>query len=429
MGFAMKKYILFLIATALVSLPGQASAQRQFELIPSISVSETYDDNIDLTQSNEQSDFITTATPALTLNVLTQNTSLGMTYAPSFVWYNDFTENDTTRHRGTVSWDQQLTQRMSFNLTNTYLRSEDPLEDTLDVQGIRQTRNKYWVNTARASVGYVFGAENRLDVGYGRADRNNDEITLDNSVIQTPFANMTYWFNVKNGFQLNYGYTDAKFTRDDNLLASSDYTSNAAGIRYMRRFTPRSTAYLGYTYTTFDYERILPQDYNIHDPYVGLEHAFSPELSFSGSFGWFVKVNEFTKNDDGPTFNLSLTRTFSRGDITIGGTGGWYQESLDPGLLEGGFREYYGGFIRGTYQLLERLGIYAGASYRYEKDRLDLFTSDFIRANCGLRWSFLRWFSMSLEYSFAKSIDDIEIDSYTNNRVMLVLSASKPYKW
>jgi hypothetical protein len=271
MGFAMKKYILFLIATALVSLPGQASAQRQFELIPSISVSETYDDNIDLTQSNEQSDFITTATPALTLNVLTQNTSLGMTYAPSFVWYNDFTENDTTRHRGTVSWDQQLTQRMSFNLTNTYLRSEDPLEDTLDVQGIRQTRNKYWVNTARASVGYVFGAENRLDVGYGRADRNNDEITLDNSVIQTPFANMTYWFNVKNGFQLNYGYTDAKFTRDDNLLASSDYTSNAAGIRYMRRFTPRSTAYLGYTYTTFDYERILPQDYNIHDPYVPMD--------------------------------------------------------------------------------------------------------------------------------------------------------------
>jgi hypothetical protein len=329
---------------------------------------------------------------------------------------------------GSANWEQQLTQRLSFSLNDSYLNSEDPLEDTLDVQGIRQTRNKYWVNTFDGSFGYVFGAENRLDAGYSRADRENDEITLENSVIQTPFTNVTYWFNVKNGIHVNYGYTDAKFTRDDNFPASSDYTSNTAGMRYMRRFTQRSTGYVGYDYTTFDYERLLPQDFDIHNPYVGLEHAFSPEFSFSGNFGWFIKVNEFTENEDGPTFNLSLTRTFSRGNITIGADGGWYMENLDPGLLTSGFSEYYGGFIRGTYQVLERLSIYAGGSYRREKDRLD-FTSDFIRANAGIRWSFLRWFSLSLDYSFADRSGDIEIDSYTSNRVMLILSAAKPYKF
>jgi uncharacterized protein (PEP-CTERM system associated) len=140
-----------------------------------------------------------------------------------------------------------------------------------------------------------------------------------------------------------------------------------------------------------------------------------------------MRVNEITDNDSGPTFTLSLTRTFSRGNITIGGDGGWYEEYLQRGLTSN-FRQYYGGFVRGTYQILERLSFYAGASYRYEKDQLD-FTSDFIRANCGLRWSFLRWFSLSLEYTYADRNDDIEIDSYTDNRVMLILSASKPYRW
>jgi hypothetical protein len=424
----MKKHIVLFVAAALVCLPGFASAQRQFELIPSISAGGTYDDNINLTNTNEQSDYITAVTPSLALNVLTQNTRLGMSYAPSFVWYNDFSENNNTRHLGTVSWEQRLTQYLDFTLTNTYLNSEDPLEDTLDVAGIRQTRNKYWVNTASASFGYVFGAENRLEVGYGREDRENDEITLENSAIQTPFGNVTYWFNVKNGIQVNYGYTDAKFTRDDNFPASSDYTSHTAGMRYMRRFSPRSTAYFGYDYSTFDYERLLPQDFDVHNPYVGLEHAFSPEFSFSGNFGWFIRVNEFTENEDGPTFNLSLTRTFSRGNITIGGDGGWYMESLDPGLLQSGFREYYGGFVRGTYQLLESLSIYAGGAYRWEEDRLDI-TSDFITANCGVSWSFMRWFALSLSYTYAERSDDIEINSYTNNRVMLILSASKPYRF
>jgi hypothetical protein len=421
----MKKYIVLFVAAAIVYLPGSALAQRQVELIPSISVSETYDDNINLTRTNEQSDYITAVTPSLALNVLTQNTRLGMTYAPSFVWYADFDGNNNTRHLGTVGWEQQLTRYLDFTLTDTYLNSEDPLEDETDLRAERTTRNKYWVNTARAEMGYVFGAESRLGVGYGRADRENDDITLDDSKVQTPFANLTHWFNIRHGMALNYTYTDAQFTREGGGTADDDYTGHGAGVRYIHRFNPRTSAYVDYGYTTRDFEGI-EEDYDIHNGSIGFDHAFSPQYSLSAGAGYFIRVNDISENQDGPTFNLALTRTFARGTITIGGDGGWGEEYLDRDGT--GFTKYYGGFARVTYQVLEQVGIYAGASYRQDKDDLDV-QSKFFRGNCGVRWSFMRWFSLALDYTYADRSDDIEINSYKNNRVMLVLSASKPYRF
>jgi hypothetical protein len=419
-----KRMVPIAIALSLLWL-GSAFAQRQIELIPGISVSETYDDNIDLEPDNEKSDYITAATPSLTLNVLSQNTKLGVSYAPSFVWYADFTDNNNTRHLATANWEQQLTQYLSLHFTDTYLNSEDPLEDTTDLQAVRTTRNKYWVNTASASFGYVFGAENRINAGYNREDRENDDVTLEDSEVQTPFADLTYWFDVKNGIGLNYSYTDAEFTRDDSIPADDDYTGHSAGARYIRRFSPHSSGYVAYTYTTRDFDG-LEEDYDVHNGSVGLDHAFSPEYTLTAGAGYFIRVNDISGNQDGPTFDLALTRAFSRGSITVGGDGGWGEEYLERDGT--GFTEYYGGYARGTYQLLERLSAYAGVSYRQDKDEQDV-RSKFLRANCGLRWSFMRWFSLSLDYSYADRNDDVEADSYTNNRVMLVLSASKPYRW
>jgi hypothetical protein len=227
---------------------------------------------------------------------------------------------------------------------------------------------------------------------------------------------------------LTYSYTDVNYSRDDNLPAEDDYTGNAAGIRYNRRFSPHSTGYIGFTYTDRNFDGFT-QDYQVYQGYVGLDHSFSPEYTFAGSIGYYTQVNEITDNNSGPTFTLALTRTFSRGSITIGGDGGWYEEYLQRGIgFTSNFTQYYGGYIRGTYQLLERLSTYAGASYRHDKDQLNI-ASDFITANCGLTWTFLRWFSLSLDYRYADRNDDIEFNSYTDNRVMLILSASKPYKW
>jgi hypothetical protein len=428
----MKSYVSFagvLCIALLLALIVPANAQRQYEFTPSVSVSGTYDDNIFLSPGNEVDDYITSATPSLALSILTQHTDLALRYAPTFVWYDDRDDLDTTRHLGNVTWGQQLTEHFRFDLTDTYLESDDPLEDELDVQGIRRTRNKYWVNTGRAGVGYVFGAENTLDLGYSREDRENDEVTLDDSTAQTPFANLTYWFNVKNGIELTYSYTDVEYSRNNNVSINDDYTGHQPGVRYIRRFNPHSRGYVGYSYATRDFDGIT-EDYVVHDGYVGLEHAFSPQYSVSARAGYFIQVNDVSEEDqDGPTFTASLTRDFARGNITIGGEGGWEEEYLARGFgRTSGFTEYYGGYARITYKVLEPVNIFAGGSYRHDKDELNI-RSDVVRANGGFTWRFLRWFSLTVSYTYADRNDDIESESYTDNRVTATLTAAKPFRW
>jgi hypothetical protein len=409
-------------------LEARAHAQTKIEVTPMITVSETYDDNINLTKTNKVSDYITVATPGIALGLRQEHTDFQLTYAPSFTWYAKNNDQNYIGQSAGLIFGQDLVEGLRFNLSDAYLQSEDPLQDPQNLQGIRQTRNKYWTNVTNASLRYIFGAQSQVNVGYNYNYYQNDEVTLDDSTVQNPYANLTYWFDVKNGGELTYGYTDAKFTRDDGSLAASDYTSNAAGIRYLRRFTPNSTAYVGYNYATYDYARILPQDFKVHNGLVGLDHSFSPEYTVSASLGYFIRVNEITDNQDGPTYTASLIRRFSRGSITVGGNGGWSYENLQQGVgLTTGFSKYYGGYVSGTYEILERMNVYAGLSYRHDKYTLD--SADYFRGNCGVRWDFLRYFYVALDYSYVDRSEDLGINEYTDNRIMLSFGASKLFQW
>ena len=131
---------------------------------------------------------------------------------------------------------------------------------------------------------------------------------------------------------------------------------------------------------------------------------------------------------------------FRRGPATVFGLcptlqplrereGGWGEEYLERGFgTTSGFTEYYGGYARITYQILEPVTIFAGGSYRHDKDELNI-RSDVVRANGGFTWTFLRWFSLTVSYTYAERNDDIELDSYTDNRVTATLTAAKPFRW
>jgi uncharacterized protein (PEP-CTERM system associated) len=148
----------------------------------------------------------------------------------------------------------------------------------------------------------------------------------------------------------------------------------------------------------------------------------------SASLGYFIRVNEITDNQDGPTYTASLTRNFERGNITVGGSGGWSYENLQQGVgLTSGFSQYYGGYVNGRYEILERVNIYAGISYRHDKYTLD--SADYWRGNCGVRWDFLRYFFVALDYSYVDRSEDLGLNEYTDNRVMLSIGASKLFQW
>jgi len=430
----MKRGISILVSfLILLVVSGDCFAQNRFEITPSISVNETYDDNINLTKDNKVDDFITVVTPGIALALVREHTNLQLSYAPSIVKYADRDELDTTRHAANLSFGQDLSQHLRFDLSDSYLQSEDPLEDVGDAQGVRRTRSKYWTNSTQASLGYLFGAENRISAGYGLSYQEADQATsigddtLNNSKIQNPFAVLSYWFDVRNGMELNYRYTKADFSGGDNLSAVNDYIGHGAGGRYIRRFSPQTQAYILYNYSTRDFDG-SSKDFDVHDGSVGLNHAFSPEYSAGAGAGYFVRTSDISEDQDGLSYFASLTKKLARGSVTIGGTGGWAEQYISRDTTSG-FTKYYSGYARGDYQVLEPVVVYANASYRQDKEGITGRTWETLRGNAGLRWTFLRWFALSLDYSYAQRNDDISTADYDVNRVALILTASKLFIW
>jgi hypothetical protein len=408
----------------LLLLPAVGFADYRFELTPRISVSEVYDDNINLDATNEKSDYLTTVSPGINLTMSSQRNSLSLDYSPTWVWYDKNDQNDTVRHAGTLAFGQNVTQHLRFNVTDTYTRSEEPLETYEEVESARSTRNTYQRNTGSVSATYQFGPEDTITFGYSNNYLENEDPTLDDGTIQDPFVSMTYWFNLKNGLDLNYGYTRAIFTRDDGLPPGDDYDGHAAGLAYTYRFTPGTSISLGYNLTTRTFEGIT-EDYRVHEAYAGFGYDFSADLSVSLRGGVFTQKNERSDDETGYTYDASFTKRFNRGSFAIGGRGGWDEAYLEAERR--GFTRFWSANTRLNYRLLERLSAFAGGSFRRDKD-VTYREWKTAGANAGLSLEFLRYFSLSLNYTYAERDDDVDTEDYRVNRVMLILTATKPQR-
>ena len=421
---------MFLGVVLLMLYSAQVSfAQYKFELTPGITVAETYDDNIFLEDDNEDSDYITELSPSLHLNILSQKTVLELEYFPTFVWYQDLDQNDTTRHTANIVFGHDHTEHLRFDLANTYLQSEDPLEETLieGVEAVVRGRNEYQRNTFESSFRYLFGEEDTVTAGYRNSLLENDDDLLDDGTIQTPFVSLTYWLNVKNGVEFDYEYTIANFSNDDESIeAGDDFTGNGAGVRYLYRFTEHTTGSAGYRFTNRRFDG-GSEDYDVHEGLIGFEQAFSPDLSVSLEVGFFALDNERSDDDDGYSYDASLEKSLERGTFTIGGRGGWGEAYLEAERR--GFLRYWSAYTNFEYQILEHLSCHGEISYRQDERLLENLESSFYDGNVGVNWTFLQWFSLSLEYRYAERDDDVDTDDYKVNRVMLTLTASKLFDW
>jgi hypothetical protein len=391
-------------------------------------VSETYDDNIDFAPTNEISDYITGLTPSLAFDILKEHTDFRLYYAPTFVFYKDNQQNNTTRHRATLTWGQELSRYLRFDLSDTYYRSEEPIEYSDVVVGVRTGRRTYQRNLGNASVSFLFGPENAFTVGYGVNHLKNEDPTIDDGRIQTPNANLAYWFNVKNGVELNYIYTEAEFWKDVGT-PRDDYTGHDAGGRYIHRFTRHTSIFARYNYTNRDFDDgLFEEDFDVNEVAAGFEHAFSPDTSLLLAGGYFIVKFEESGDYSDPTYDVLFTRRFERGSFTLGGTGGWwfYGDYIDPEFR--GITRYYSGNMRFEYRLAERFSVYAEGSYRIDRNVVDR-EWETIRGNAGISWNFLQYFALALDYRYAERDDDLDSRDYKNNRVMLRLTASKLYRW
>ncbi len=419
-----------LLIPILLLLSTQASyAQTHVELTTALSLKQEYDDNLDLDASNEQSDYVTMLSPSVSLSLLSQHTQLGLAYTPSFVWYTEESEDNTVRHSATLTFSHDLSEHLRFEFSDTYVKSDDPLEETEEIVGARDTRNTYQRNTGDVSLTYLFGPQNSLTMGYRNSTLKNDDVDEDDGRSQSPYATLSYRINIKNRFELEYEYEREDFWRENASPAvptEDDSYGHGSGISYFYSFTPHTTGMLRYRVTTRNYDG-TEEDYKVHDGSAGFDHAFSPSYSISAEVGYFIQKNAFSSDETGFTYDASMTRRFERGSISIGGIGGWDETTLQANST--GFTRYWSAKVSTDYQITEPLAVHAAGFFRHDKEEDANREYDTMGGSCGLSWTFLRWFSLSLDYAYAERDDDLTADSYTDNRVSLTLMASRLYRW
>ncbi|MCF8107450.1 MAG: outer membrane beta-barrel protein [Desulfohalobiaceae bacterium] len=404
----------------------------QVTVTPSLSTSAEYDDNIFLDEDDTESDMLFIVSPGIGLALQSKSTSGSLSYTPSKVYYKENSRLDNWRHSANLSFRHAFNEFFSFGLQDTFLLTDDPLAE--DIRGLteeeikdrtRQGRNEYWRNNLSGSFDYQFGPGKRLSAGYTYNILEEENDAEDDARERGPFVNLSYRLDDDNSLRGGYRYQEYEYEREDGTPAREDIEAHNVNVSYVRKIDHQTSANLGYGVSTRDYDGDR-SDYMVHDVSVGVRHAFSEHFSGAVSVGYFYQDEDDGGDSEGYTFRGSLNRSFEYCSIGLSAEHGWDEDFLDR--TPEGFTKYWRFSANWSCTPYENLRVFANLSYRMEDDE-NRADENILTAQAGISRSFWRWYALSLRYLYRLNESDRAGDDYTDNRVVLSVSFSRPYNW
>lgn len=422
---------IFFIAACTLFLTTSVTFGFQATFIPRISVSEEYTDNLFLTDSNKEHDYITTISPGFTAQILGKNSGAEISYDAGYSMYDEYDEYDNWRHDARFSGWVQMAKNTRLEVNDSFLRTEDPLIDSdiaalraeepeaLIDSTIRRSRRTYYTNTAGINLIHQFGRADSFNLGFIHSFLENDDPIYDDNERYNPYAGLTFWFAPEWGAEIRGDYTKGEFDDSDDL--DGWYGS----ARLIKRFSRHLDGFVQYAHWVVEYDG-NSEDFQVYNPSAGFVYTISDDISFSLEMGYaFLNIED----DDDESFMSAignLTKTFRRGSINIIGSAGY--EGADFGAEGLGVAEFYelGGSV--TYQLTRHLSGNVFGSYRNNEyieetpEREDKIT----RAGLGLEMQALEWMSLGLDYAYRTVDSTLDIEEYDENRVLFRITLSPP---
>ena len=387
----------------------------EFSLLPSITVSEEYNDNVFETTNDRISDYITTLMPGIAL----------MYSAPFWDW-------DLNCH-----YDYRYYANNSRNGDNPYyldIKGKLRLIDDFMFLDVNDTYDRVSLNIAR--------------------DRTQESLFINQSDSNIFTASPYFLFHPAPKVTMKTGarYMNVWY-KNPNGIDRRDYIG-FANATYA--FSPRLDLTADYTYT--HEASIMPFDRQ--NPYIGFRYEYKDKSFFFGQAGysWFSSKNGGSSND--PFWNAGITHTFDHFSVTL--TSG-VQFPVDP--LSGTTRETdysfavnkelkrgtvgasvyysdykvinagpsslsvsnkYGAAITASHELTTKLnGTISGSIERYNHTIAASSYTRRIYINPALTYTLPRDFTVALNYVFVDSYSPgVLNDTYQVNRVILELKKS-----
>ncbi|WP_321389613.1 TIGR03016 family PEP-CTERM system-associated outer membrane protein [Emcibacter sp.] len=213
------------------SLP-VAGYAADWEISPSLSVIETYTDNVDLDSAQAEGDFITQVAPTIAIKADGARLDLNLNYTPNYFYYPDAVgDKDEIRHNLAFSVHSELSQDLFFVDANADINQRylDRRQAISSVDGSR-TLNRATIQTYRMRPYLTrhFGsfADARLEANV-RHVRSGDRERLDNA--GSDFEKATSYgsrLTVDSGSQFSrIGWSYAVYYNNQQRVSVDDYVS------------------------------------------------------------------------------------------------------------------------------------------------------------------------------------------------------------
>lgn len=241
-----------LIVVILISTASLAFAK--FSIVPSVGIQETYNDNIFLTNANEEDDFITTVSPGVKLEYApNQSLELTLDYGLNFRFYSDHRDlNDTDiREIQNIKFQAQARplSRIFIDVSDTYKRIA-------------------------------------IDVREKTAEDNHFKNKTDTNIFSvSPYTILPLTTTITT--TIGYIYNNTWYRDSDGI----DSESQSAFLTLNKKFTSRINGEVKYDYLTFNPDRIegATDKYNRHQGSVAATYQITPEFLINGNVGraWF----------------------------------------------------------------------------------------------------------------------------------------------
>lgn len=378
-------------------------ADRRLVFVPFLTVSERYDDNIFLSSSNREHDFVTTISPGARLHYVPRaDTRLDFDYRADFEIFADNSDQNQVAHRANLQFAGQLTRLIALKARNRFVLSEDPGD-----RGLGSTQPQAG-DSGPQDVTPPGGGNVRSEQTRERVLRNNANVALEVQV--TPRIDLTPSFS--------------SLIHDVNNPDEVDNLNYSIGaeIGYLTDITRRNRAFIGYDADFFTFRengRPRPDvnDFVVHTTNIGYRHAFSPTLTGEASIGYAVSVSEAANVDDDSAVigTVGIAKALRDGEISFR-----YQRRFTAGGGEGG-RALGDLFALAISTNISPKIVLALSSNLSLVDFQEAAGNDrvFWIIRPSLAYQVLRFWNVSVAYDYARTDTDSAGDDRSDHRLTL----------
>jgi hypothetical protein len=378
------KYLLFLII--LIGLPTTALAAGNLhygplEIHPFISIKETYDDNIFAVANNTTSDWITTITPGLKLDLPFRRHLLSAEYSAVISSYGRYSSEDTTDQNVKLLADLKLGSYMGLIFSDTYNKGHEPRASSTSGQ-----IEKFEKNAPTLTAAYQLADRSKLEVDYTR----------------------TTW---------NFMLSDYRSRKEDNVSAYLYY-----------RFMPKTSAFIEYDWRNISYDQKLNGlDSLVNSGFLGLAWEMTALTKGTVKIGYLNKKFDDSTKDAYGTWGASadIRHAFSN-DALLKIVA--LREVNESSALGANYYVTTGIFAEYTHKLTYKISAVGRASYGVDDysnaiaPYTDARNDKTFLGGAGLKYQMREWVGFDLDYFYRNRKSNISVNDLTDNTISLTVN-------